>query len=133
MTFQRFLLLLSGTSMGIIAINLALQRAFLSFQAHSSIAWWSLILFVVISGFMYGVGQIAAASPNKQLFNTVVIAFVFLKMTFSIVMLMVYKNNFHPEGKTFLVPFFLAYFVFTIFETYFMMQLTKGSKDRRES
>lgn len=128
MTFQRFLMLLSGTSVGLIAINLALQRTFISFQTHSGIAWWSLILFVVISGFMYGVGKIAAASPNRYLFNNIVIGFVILKMTFSIVMLMVYKKNYHPEGKMFLVPFFMAYLVFTIFETYFMMQLTQSKK-----
>ena len=131
MTFQRFLTLLSATSAGVIAVNLILQYAFLSLKNNSHIAWWSLALFIAISWLMYVLGKRAANSPDKYFFNNVIIGSMLFKMILSVAVLLVYKKTFHPEGKTFLIPFFIAYFTFTIFETYFMTQLTERKKIKK--
>lgn len=131
MTFQRFLILLSATSAGVIVVNLILQYAFLSLKNNANIAWWSLTLFIAISWLMYVLGKRAAKSPDKYFFNNVIIGSMLFKMIFSVAVLLIYKKTFHPEGKTFLIPFFIAYFVFTIFETYFMTQLTERKKIKK--
>lgn len=127
MTFQRFFTLLIATSLSVITINATLQYAYPVLQNHYRIAWWSLSLFILISWFMYVIGKIAISSTNKYLFNNIIVGFVILKMTFSIAMLIVYKKTFQPESKSFLVPFFIAYLAFTIFETYFMMKFTRST------
>ena len=131
MTFQRFLTLLSATSAGVIVLNLILQYAFLPLKNNANIAWWSLTLFIVISWLMYVLGKRAANSPDKYFFNNVIIGSMLFKMIFSVAVLLIYKKTFHPEGKIFLIPFFIAYFVFTIFETYFMTQLTERKKIKK--
>lgn len=131
MTFQRFLTLLSATSAGVIVLNLILQYAFLPLKNNANIAWWSLTLFIVISWLMYVLGKRAANSPDKYFFNNVIIGSMLFKMIFSVAVLLIYKKTFHPEGKTFLIPFFIAYFTFTIFETYFMTQLTERKKIKK--
>ena len=131
MTFQRFLTLLSFTSAGVIVVNLILQYAFLSLKNNANIAWWSLALFIVISWLMYVLGKRAANSPDKYFFNNVIIGSMLFKMIFSVAVLLIYKKTFHPEGKTFLIPFFIAYFTFTIFETYFMTQLTERKRIKK--
>ncbi len=131
MIFQRFLTLLSATSAGVIAVNLILQYAFLPLKNNANIAWWSLALFIAISWIMYILGKRAASSPDKYFFNNVIIGSMLFKMIFSVAVLLIYKKTFHPEGKTFLIPFFIAYFTFTIFETYFMTQLTERKKIKK--
>ncbi len=131
MTFQRFLTLLSATSAGVIVVNLILQYAFLPLKNNANIAWWSLALFIVISWLMYVLGKRAANSPDKYFFNNVIIGSMLFKMIFSVAVLLIYKKTFHPEGKTFLIPFFIAYFTFTIFETYFMTQLTERKRIKK--
>ena len=131
MIFQRFLTLLSATSAGVIVVNLILQYAFLPLKNNANIAWWSLALFIVISWLMYVLGKRAANSPDKYFFNNVIIGSMLFKMIFSVAVLLIYKKTFHPEGKTFLIPFFIAYFTFTIFETYFMTQLTENKRIKK--
>ena len=131
MIFQRFLTLLSATSAGVIVVNLILQYAFLPLKNNANIAWWSLTLFIAISWLMYVLGKRAANSPDKYFFNNVIIGSMLFKMIFSVAILLIYKKTFHPEGKTFLIPFFIAYFTFTIFETYFMTQLTERKKIKK--
>ena len=131
MIFQRFLTLLSAISAGYIIVNLVLQYAFLSLKNDENIAWWSLALYIAISWFMYVVGKRAAESPNKYFFNNVIISSMLLKMIFSVAVILIYKKTFHPEGKAFLLPFFIAYFTFTIFETYFMTQLAQQKKIKK--
>lgn len=89
-------------------------------------AWGSLALFVGISFIMFFAGQTASKSSNKYLFGNVIISFVFLKMLLGLGVILAYKMLLKPETKAFIVPFFVVYFAFTIFETYFMLQLTKS-------
>ena len=128
MTSQRFSLLLFATSIGVLVTNLILTFSIPSLQNHLRITWWSLLFFIIISIFMYMMGDKAMKSSNKYEFNHIVIGFVLFKMFVSIVIILLYKKKFHPESKLFIVPFFIVYFSFTIFETYFMTQLTRRKK-----
>ena len=128
MTFQRFFILLIATSLAVIAGNLILQSLFPVLQNHINILWWSLELYIIISIFMFLMGSRTVDSSNKNDFSGVVIGFVLFKMLISIALILFYRKVFHPESKTFIVPFFIVYFSFTIFEMYFMTQLTRKKK-----
>jgi hypothetical protein len=126
MTFQRFLMLLGITIASAVLLNFSLTFLVSKLSYYNSMGFWSIFLFTIISFVLFFLGQQAAKSSNKMLFNNVIMASVFLKMMAAVVILLVYKKVNHPESNVFLIPFFIAYFFFSIFETYFMVKLSKN-------
>jgi hypothetical protein len=122
MTFQRFLMLLGITIACSVLLNFSLTFFVSKLHYYNSMGFWSIFLFTLISFVLFFLGQQAAKSTNKLLFNNVIMASVFLKMMAAIVILLVYKKSYHPESNVFLIPFFF----FSIFETYFMVKLSKN-------
>lgn len=125
MNLRPFLTLLAATTALVVLLNLILQQFFGTFVQYSSVTWWSLGLFIPLSIGMFFIGQRASSSENKMLFHNLIIITIFAKMFLSVFVLLIYKKIFHPETKNFTLPFFLVYFVFTIFETYFMVKLAQ--------
>ncbi len=125
MNLRPFLTLLVATTALVVLLNLILQQFFGTFVQYSSVTWWSLGLFIPLSIGMFIFGQRASNSENKLLFHNLIIITIFAKMFLSVFVLLIYKKIFHPETKNFTLPFFLVYFIFTIFETYFMVKLAQ--------
>lgn len=125
MNLRPFLTLLAATTALVVVLNLILQQFFGTFVQYSSVTWWSLGLFIPLSIGMYFFGEKASRSENKLLFHNLIIITIFAKMFLSVFALLIYKKIFHPETKNFTLPFFLVYFIFTIFETYFMVKLAQ--------
>lgn len=125
MNLRFFLTLLAAATVTVLLLNLFLQQFFGTFVQYNRVIWWSLGLFIPLSIGMYLFGERAANSENKLLFHNLIIISIFTKMFISVFVLLIYKKIFHPETKNFTLPFFLVYFVFTIFETYFMVKLAQ--------
>lgn len=125
MNLRTFLTLLVATTAIVLSLNLILQQFFGTFVQYSGVTWWSLSLFIPLSIGMYFYGEKASRSENKLLFHNLIIVTIFAKMFLSVFVLLIYKKIFHPETKNFTLPFFLVYFIFTIFETYFMVKLAQ--------
>jgi hypothetical protein len=83
----------------------------------------STIMFSVMSILLFFVLNVVVKSPNRQLFISITMLNMLIKMVMSIVVLLVYKQKFHPEGGYFVFPFIIIYLLFTIFETSFMVQI----------
>lgn len=117
------------TQLLILALAVAATLFFLNrlpqLQADAPLSWLSLALFVGLSVLMYYVGKRSAKSENKNDFTSIVLGFTIGKMFLSIMVIYVYLMLAQPEGKWFVLPFFIVYFMFTAFETYFMMRLGK--------
>ena len=128
MNLRTFLTLLAATTAVVLILNLFLQQFFGSFVQYNSVVWWSLGLFIPLSIGMYLFGFMAAKNENKLLFHNFIIVTIIAKMFLSVFALLIYKKVFHPETKNFTLPFFLVYFIFTIFETYFMVKLGQTKK-----
>ena len=94
-------------------------------QPHGLLSWISLGAFIGLSVLMYFVGEKSAKDENKNNFTNVVLGFTMGKMFLSIMVIYMYFELAQPEGKFFILPFFIVYFIFTAFETYFMMKLGK--------
>jgi heme A synthase len=94
-------------------------------QADAPLSWLSLFLFIALSALMFFIGKRTAKSENKNDFTNVVLGFTIGKMFLSIMVIYAYMMLMEPEGKFFIIPFFIVYFMFTAFETYFMMKLGK--------
>ena len=128
MNLRIFLTLLTATTAVVLVLNLFLQQFFGTFVQYNSVIWWSLGLFIPLSIGMYFFGLMTANSENKLLFHNFIIVTIIAKMFLSVFILLIYKKVFHPETKNFTLPFFLVYFMFTIFETYFMVKLGQTKK-----
>lgn len=128
MNLRPFLTLLAVTTAVVLLLNLILRQFFNTFVQYGGVTWWSLALFIPLSIGMFFFGQRAANSENKMLFHNLIIVTIFAKMFLSVFALLIYKKIFHPETKNFTLPFFLVYFIFTIFETYFMVKLAQQKK-----
>jgi hypothetical protein len=94
-------------------------------SAYAKLGWASLVLFINITFLMFFLGKKTIASPNKLLFSNISMGFIFLKMVMSLMIIVTYKKMTHPASNLFIVPFFIVYLTFTIFETYLMLKMTQ--------
>lgn len=124
MSRQNFFKQLGVLSIALILL-LFLLHAFTAFKAFQVLSWLSLGLFILLSIGMYFGGYQAAMSDNKHTFTNAVLGFTIGKMVLSVIVILTYNELAQPESKLFLIPFFVIYVIFTVFETYFMMKLGK--------
>jgi len=94
-------------------------------SSHSTFSWASCLFFIIISILMYLLGYRAAMSTNKNAFTVVIMGFVLFKMVLSVSFIVIFFKSMEPVSHFFLVPFFVVYLIYTIFETYFMTLLAK--------
>ena len=87
------------------------------------LGWISLGGFVFLSVVMFFIGRSSAQSTNKNNFTSTVLGFTVGKMMLAIMIIFAYLKLAEPIDKLFVIPFFAVYFIFTAFETYFMMKL----------
>ena len=115
--------------LGLLSLSVAILIFFLNrlpqLQPSSLLSWASLAAFIAMSVIMFFAGSRAARSDNKNDFTNVVLGFTIGKMFLSIMIIYAYFSLMQPEGKWFIIPFFIVYFMYTAFETYFMMKLGK--------
>ncbi len=124
MNQQRFLLRLAMITAGVLGILLLLQ-IFPVFSEGFVFSIVSLAFFALFSLGAYLLSVKAAMSKNKNMFISLVMAYTFVKLFLTLAIVLIYKKVADPEGMFFLIPFFIIYIVFTAFETFFLMNLTK--------
>lgn len=120
-------------------ILVSLLTAFLLFLIHlnpeiavySQLSWVSCIFYILLSIFIFFFAYRAAFSENKNAFTIMIMSFVLAKMVFSVTFVLVYFQIIKPESSFFLVPFFVVYLIYTIFETYFMTKLARINPDKK--
>lgn len=124
MTYKSFFTqLLIVTLIAIVTIVLLGQVSALS--AFTDFSLITCGFFVVISIIMFFFAYQAARSASKYAFSNIIFGFMMGKMMLTIGLVMGYNSLMQPTTKLFLLPFFLIYLIYSIFETYFMMKLGK--------
>jgi hypothetical protein len=98
-------------------------NTFPQFADVQPIAWISLGIFVLLSVVMYYAGRKAAFSDNKHDFTNVSLGVTVGKIFIAILFILGYNQLMQPDSRFFIIPFFLMYLIYTIFETYIMMKL----------
>ena len=96
-----------------------------NFSHLPGFSWSCWLFFVVFSIAVYFFGLAAAQSPNRQAFTNATMGFIFFKMMLSVAFVFVYVKLNKPPDALFIIPFFINYLCFTIFETRFMILLGK--------
>jgi len=105
------------------AIVLVVLNQYPLFGAHQVLFWALLAFYFLTAVLLFIVGKKLAVSENRNAFTLFVMGAVFVKMLLSMVVLVVYLNFAAPESKFFILPFFVVYLSFSVFETYFLMKI----------
>lgn len=101
-----------------------------SLQSQSGWLLGCVAFFVVLSAVIYVTALAAARSENPARLAQYVMVLTFVKMALSIAAVYAYYLLAKPESRSFLLPFFLAYFGFTIFETMWLVRMNKAAAER---
>ncbi len=103
---------------------LLLLSIFPAFYAHRQMSFLSLVMFFFISIVMFFTGRWGTSHENKSTFIGLMYLYMGGKMILSVLMILLYYLYIEPETKLFILPFFVVYFIYTIFESYFLMKLS---------
>lgn len=85
----------------------------------------SIMLFSSICVVMYVFASRSAKKDQRVAFINIFMLSTLLKMLFSVILIAIYYKTQLPNSKLFIVPFFVVYAIYTIFEVWFMSKLTK--------
>lgn len=127
MTAKKFSIGLLGTTL-ISVICFFVFQALIPDFSYMDLLFYSIGLFVFISILFYFLGARAANSTNKNSFLSIIVYNIFLKIILSFLLIFVYTKFNEPNSKLFIIPFFIVYLFFTIFETYFLSQQSRQTK-----
>jgi len=124
MTTRKFYAQLSRVSLMLLVV-LFLIHSFPPFANYWDVSIISMIFYILLSIVMFYFGKNTAGNANKNDFSRVAFASIFGKMMLTVVLVVIYFKIKQPANQNFLLPFFLIYLVYTVFETAFMMKLAK--------
>ncbi len=121
-TFWTYLTVITLLTVGGLAL---INRLWLSVGAYAALGWIGLFFFVALSITMFYLGKMTAGSDKSRMaFTNMVLGMIFGKMILAMLIVFTYAQEVKPETKLFLVPFFIVYLIYTIFETWFLMKLS---------
>jgi len=99
-------------------------HSFDSQKQYIDISFYTVAMFALLSIFLFFFLKRSIFSSSKQLFISITLTNMLIKMFCSIALLLIYRElNQPPDGK-FILPFLSIYLIFTIFETWFMVKLS---------
>lgn len=88
-------------------------------------AYLGLGFFVLFSILIYHLGLKAAGHQNKNKFTSVVMSMIFLKLVFTLAIVLIYDKKIAPLRIEHIISFLISYLCFTFFEVYFMSKLAR--------
>ena len=86
-------------------------------------------IFVSFTVIMYLTGKKASFDKNPYKFSRAFLAFTFLKIMLSFLVIVAYALAGEVESRIFLISFLPIYLIFTVFETYVFMKLSKNQPE----
>lgn len=95
------------------------------FKDSLAISLSSIVFFVSLSIAVFYLGNAAARSTNKNRLTQLIMILVFFKLFSCLLIIMIYDRFFHPVNNYYVLPFFLIYILYTVFE---VIMLTKANK-----
>lgn len=124
MSLRKFAGWLSGIT-AVFLLSLFLVRNADWYHEIDKISYISIAFFVVLSILIYFIARSSGRSADKNLLTRWIMILVFVKIFSGLVIIVVFDRIYHPESNLFVLPFFLAYLIYTALEVWI---LTKASK-----
>lgn len=119
-----FILRLSLFTVLAILIAIGFQYWIMSAD-HLEFLLISIAVFVSLSLVVHQMAYQATKSTNKYVFSRLTMGVTFFKMLLVVLLVAIYRIKFSTDSIEFIWPFLLIYFIFTIFETRFLLKLAK--------
>ena len=94
--------------------------------------WASIAFFTLLSGIIYFLGTIGVSGKSNYAFITYIYVSMGIKMMLCVVMVFSYLFFFKPEKIFFIIPFFLLYILYTVFETFFLVKESQKFKMKKD-
>ena len=120
--FKRF-----GIFSACIALLIPIQSVIPPLAEFQTMAWMTWLLFVLLTVGLFFLGKMALSSPNRSAFDGLLLSLNFIKIASSLIFILAYLKFFEPATNWFLIPFFLIYALYTIFE---IDMLTKMGREQ---
>lgn len=120
MNFSSFLTRLAAIALSLITIQYLLNGFIPGLTEYLPLFWISQLFFGVLSVLSFLGGRHFARQTNKNAFSRFVMMLILGRLFLSIGVIIGYYKLVHPESKLFLVPFFMVYLFYTIFEVLFL-------------
>lgn len=112
------------TTVLVSGINYSLVEA-LSLEEHNTLSLAGVAFFVLLCIGIFALAKRASRSSNKYAFVRLVMINMMIKMFVSVLIVVAYTQVVEVDTNLFILPFFVAYVLYTTFETYFLYQLSK--------
>jgi hypothetical protein len=125
MEWRRFLIILSIISVATIILFLVTHVYFPKLESHAPFSFVTISLFVIFCLVAFVLGKKSVKSTNKYRFIHILLMLIMGKMVLSLFLILTYVKLLTPPDKLFVIPFFLIYLVYTVFEIYFLEKVAK--------
>ena len=112
------------TTVLVSGINYSVIEA-LSLEDHNAVSLLGMGFFILLCIGVYWLAKRASQSSNKYAFVRLVMINMMIKMFVSVIIIVAYTRLVEIDTNLFVLPFFIAYVLYTTFETYFLYQLSK--------
>jgi|APTNR8051073442_1049403.scaffolds.fasta_scaffold00229_18 hypothetical protein len=122
MTARQFFIQLAAVAAFAAAALAALHQAPV-FAGHEWFSWGGWATFILLAVLSFYAGRRSALSANKNDFSSLVIGLSMGKMMAAALGVIVYAKAVQPQSKLFIVPFFIIYAIFTVYETIVLTKL----------
>lgn len=100
------------------------------FSPHLLFYGICLLTFLAFAAIAIGIGLKTNNHRDPGLFGTAVLAIMTFKMIFSIFLVVIYVRVYADPDKWFVLPFFLMYLYFTIFEAWALIHIGRTAKTK---
>ena len=125
MTPKTFFLQLALVSASV-ALILFILNSYELFSSHQVFSWISLLGFIIFCSLLYFVESKTVHAHDKSLFGKLFLLSIFFKMLFCVLLIIVYIVSSKPNDRYFILPFFIIYLFFTVYEVYFVSKFAKS-------
>jgi len=85
----------------------------------------SVLLFTPIAALSFFFSRKLIDHSNPNVYTGYALVFLTLKIFFTLLLIVVYKQFFNPSSGYFVIPVLLSYTVFTVYECYFLIRIGK--------
>lgn len=120
MTLTGFLTRLAAIALSLITIQYLLISLLPQLTDYLPVFWIGQLFFGVLSVLSFLGGKYYVKKSNKNAFSRFVMMLILGRLLLSIGVIIGYYKLAHPQSKLFLLPFFMVYLFYTIFEVVFL-------------
>ena len=130
---SRFWTLLSFVITVTLVVLIAMDQWLAGSDALSVFTAVCVAIFVAFNVFAFLAGTSAARSTSPYRFVQLVMGLMILKMVVCVAIVVIYVESVRPDSEMFIVPFLFIYLIFTIFEVYALLQVSRLRPPRQDA